>query len=171
VTLDLSFDRAIGVWHAAQNTIRTSHAAHDGTAATPDSNGSARDLRGTFVAPALANGKTDAWVADRTGHRSSQMINRYRRQARSAKELSLPTLAALDWAIPVRGIPRDCPNEQWALDPKDRVSSGTQSKAEVAELADAADSKSVVITDLWVRFPPSARNHTQAVVARCKSQE
>gem|GEM_PF-4286209 len=28
--------------------------------------------------------------------------------------------------------------------------------AEVAELADAADSKSVVRKDLWVRFPPSA---------------
>ena len=58
------------------------------------------DLRGTFVTLSLANGKTETWVADRTGHRSSQMINRYRRAARSASELGLGELAALDQAIP-----------------------------------------------------------------------
>jgi integrase len=31
------------------------------------------DLRGTFVTLSLANGKTETWVADRTGHTSSQM--------------------------------------------------------------------------------------------------
>src|SRR5690606_39831520 len=44
------------------------------------------DLRGTFVTLALANGKTETWVADRTGHRSSTMINRYRRAARTRSE-------------------------------------------------------------------------------------
>jgi hypothetical protein len=69
------------------------------------------------------------------------MINRYRWVARSAKELSLPRLAA------------------------------NQTKAEVAELADAADSKSVVITDLWVRFPPSARNPIQGALSPGRSGE
>jgi hypothetical protein len=58
------------------------------------------DLRATFVTLSLANGKTETWVADRTGHRSSQMINRYRRAARSAAELGLGPLLPLDVAIP-----------------------------------------------------------------------
>ena len=45
------------------------------------------DLRATFVTVSLANGKTEAWIGDRTGHRSSTMINRYRRAARSLAEL------------------------------------------------------------------------------------
>lgn len=60
----------------------------------------AHDLRGTFITIALANGKTETWVADRTGHRSSIMINRYRRSARSAQELGLGPLAPLDGAVP-----------------------------------------------------------------------
>jgi integrase len=58
------------------------------------------DLRGTFVTLSLANGKTETWVADRTGHKSSIMINRYRRQSRTAAELNLGSLGALDSAIP-----------------------------------------------------------------------
>jgi integrase len=58
------------------------------------------DLRATFVTLALANGKTEAWVADRTGHKSSGMINRYRRAARTAVELNLGQLRPLDEAIP-----------------------------------------------------------------------
>ena len=38
-------------------------------------------------------------VADRTGHKSSAMINRYRRQARQAAELGLGALAPLDAAL------------------------------------------------------------------------
>ncbi len=49
---------------------------------------------------ALANGKTEAWVGARTGHRSSQMINRYRRAAQKVDELGLGTLDPLDVAIP-----------------------------------------------------------------------
>ena len=60
----------------------------------------AHDLRGTFVTVALANGKTEAWVADRTGHRSSQMINTYRRTARTYAELGLGELAPMVEAIP-----------------------------------------------------------------------
>lgn len=58
------------------------------------------DLRATFITIALANGKTEAWIADRTGHKSSLMINRYRRTARNAAELGLGDLAPLDLAIP-----------------------------------------------------------------------
>ena len=58
------------------------------------------DLRATFVTVSLANGKTETWVADRTGHRSSAMINRYRRQARTWAELGLGELAPLDQALP-----------------------------------------------------------------------
>ena len=58
------------------------------------------DLRATFVTLALANGRSEAWVSDRTGHRSSNMIRRYQRTARSATELGLGTLGPLDALIP-----------------------------------------------------------------------
>lgn len=58
------------------------------------------DLRATFITIALANEKTETWVADRTGHRSSAMINRYRRAARLVAELGLGDLADMDRAIP-----------------------------------------------------------------------
>jgi hypothetical protein len=55
-------------------------------------------LRATFVTLSLAAGKSEAWVCDRTGHRSSQMVSRYRRAARSVKELDLVQLTPLDRA-------------------------------------------------------------------------
>ncbi len=58
------------------------------------------DLRATFVTLALANGRTETWVADRTGHRSSVMVNRYRRAARHAAEIGLGPLGALDQLAP-----------------------------------------------------------------------
>lgn len=58
------------------------------------------DLRSTFVTLSLANGRTEGWIMDRTGHRSSQMIARYRRGARKASELHLGPLAPLRVAIP-----------------------------------------------------------------------
>lgn len=57
------------------------------------------DLRATFVTLALATGKSEAWVSDRTGHRSSVMIQGYRRAARTAAELKLGSLAPLEQAI------------------------------------------------------------------------
>ena len=60
----------------------------------------AHDLRATFVTLALANGRSETWVADRTGHRSSVMINTYRRAARSVAELGLGELRSLVDAIP-----------------------------------------------------------------------
>jgi integrase len=63
------------------------------------------DLRGTFVTLSLANGRSETWVADRTGHTSSIMINRYRRASRTAAELKLGPLAPLDRAV----VGLDCP--------------------------------------------------------------
>lgn len=73
----------------------------------------AHDLRSGFVTLSLANGKTEAWIADRTGHTSSQMINRYKRAARSASELGLGTLTPMDQAIPeLRDYPGIAQNAQ-----------------------------------------------------------
>jgi integrase len=47
----------------------------------------AHDLRASFVTVALAHGRSEAWVTDRTGHRSHEMVERYRRAARQATEL------------------------------------------------------------------------------------
>src|SRR5690606_23973465 len=58
------------------------------------------DLRGTFVTLALASGRSETWVCDRTGHKSSEMVNRYRRQARTAAEVDLGWFHAMDEAIP-----------------------------------------------------------------------
>lgn len=58
------------------------------------------DLRATFVTISLATGKTEAWVQDRTGHRSTLMIAKYRRASRTVAELGLGGLMPLDEAIP-----------------------------------------------------------------------
>jgi integrase len=60
----------------------------------------AHDTRSTFITIALANGRSETWISDRTGHKSSEMINRYRRAARTVAELGLGDLAPLDQAIP-----------------------------------------------------------------------
>jgi hypothetical protein len=74
------------------------------------------DLRATFVTVSLANDKTETWVADRTGHRSSVMINHYRRAARTWAELSMGPLSSLDEVIPElrlpHGLPHDGPTEE-----------------------------------------------------------
>jgi integrase len=58
------------------------------------------DLRATFVTVSLANGKEEKWVTDRTGHKSSEMVGLYDRQARTWAELDLGTLGALDALLP-----------------------------------------------------------------------
>jgi len=60
----------------------------------------AHDLRASFVTLALANGRTEAWVTTRTGHTTSAMLNRYRRDAESIAELNLGWFAPLHKAIP-----------------------------------------------------------------------
>jgi integrase len=58
------------------------------------------DLRATFVTVSLANGKTEQWVTDRTGHKSSQMIALYARQARTWVELNLGPMLPMDELLP-----------------------------------------------------------------------
>ena len=54
------------------------------------------DTRATFITVSLANGKSETWVQDRTGHRSSTMIKRYRRVARTVAELGLGGFVRMD---------------------------------------------------------------------------
>ncbi|WP_437552955.1 hypothetical protein WME97_16990 [Sorangium sp. So ce367] len=48
----------------------------------------------------LANGRTETWISDRTGHKSSRQIHHYKRAARKVAELGLGDFAPLDEAIP-----------------------------------------------------------------------
>ncbi len=59
----------------------------------------AHDMRATFVTISLAEGKTETWIRDRTSHKSTSMIDRYRRLARQVGELELGSLCNL-----VRGL-------------------------------------------------------------------
>ena len=58
------------------------------------------DLRATFITVSLANGMTEAWITDRTGHQDSATLYQYKRQARTYAELSLGPLLPLHEAIP-----------------------------------------------------------------------
>lgn len=64
------------------------------------------DLRATFVTLSLAHGRSEMWVSDRTGHRSSDQLRGYARAARTAAELNLPPLTPLDEAIPELRAPQ-----------------------------------------------------------------
>jgi integrase len=57
------------------------------------------DTRATFVTVSLANGKSEAWVQDRTGHKSSTMIAKYRRAARMAAEVGMGPFVRMDVAV------------------------------------------------------------------------
>lgn len=63
------------------------------------------DLRGSFVTIALANGRSETWVTDRTGHKSSAMIYRYKSSARTAAELELGDWGPLTPALRRNGTP------------------------------------------------------------------
>jgi hypothetical protein len=52
-----------------------------------------------LVTTARANGKTETWVADRTGHKSHSMIKGCTRQARTAGDLKRGNWQALDVAL------------------------------------------------------------------------
>ncbi|WP_437518144.1 hypothetical protein [Sorangium sp. So ce1099] len=63
------------------------------------------DTRATFITIKLANGRTETWISDRTGHKSSRQIHHYKRAARKVAELGLGDFAPLDEAIPeLRGM-------------------------------------------------------------------
>ena len=88
----------------------------------------AHDLRATFVTIALATGKTETWVSDRTGHDGHTMIDKYRRKARTWNLGELGRLYEL--------IPELCTTE-----PSARITTRIPHEitARVAKLADAAD--------------------------------
>jgi integrase len=58
------------------------------------------DTRATFVTLALANGKTEAWITARTGHKSSDQIAKYRRTASTVNELDLGDTGPLFRLLP-----------------------------------------------------------------------
>jgi len=58
------------------------------------------DLRATFVTLALANGRTETWVMQRTAHKTYGMLARYRRDAATLEELQVGWLTPLHEAIP-----------------------------------------------------------------------
>ncbi|WP_437811020.1 tyrosine-type recombinase/integrase [Sorangium sp. So ce1078] len=58
------------------------------------------DTRATFITIKLANDRTETWISDRTGHKSSGQIHHYKRAARKVAELGLGDFAPLDEAIP-----------------------------------------------------------------------
>ncbi len=59
----------------------------------------AHDMRATFVTMSIAEGKPGEWIRDRTAHKSTSMIDRYRRAARQVAELRLGSLEDLDVAL------------------------------------------------------------------------
>lgn len=63
----------------------------------------AHDMRATFVTMSLAEGRTETWIRDRTAHKSTSMIDRYRRAARQVTELALGSLEDLDRALGFKG--------------------------------------------------------------------
>ncbi len=58
------------------------------------------DLRGTFVTLAIAQGKGEGWIRRRTGHTTSNMIERYRRNADNLAEGEAAVLDPLWLALP-----------------------------------------------------------------------
>ncbi len=60
----------------------------------------AHDARGAFITRALACDRTEAWVTDRTGHKSSQMVYGYKQTARTEAALGLGWWAPLDEVTP-----------------------------------------------------------------------
>lgn len=111
------------------------------------------DLRATFITLALALGKSETWVADRTGHRSSQQINNYRRQSRTASELGLGWLAPLDEAIPElsNGVSNGSNGPPWV-----GVIPGKRRRIRTT-MHRIMDSKSSVLTGVRVQVSPSAQ--------------
>jgi integrase len=60
----------------------------------------AHDTRAGFCTLSLAMGRSEDWCTDRTGHTDTKMLRRYKRAARSAKELNLGWWHPAHEAIP-----------------------------------------------------------------------
>lgn len=91
----------------------------------------AHDLRASFVTVALANGKTESWVADRTGHMSSQMIMRYKRWARGHAEQNLG-----EWVPLYQAIPELADDPEKAIEQTDHEDADSRNQADDPEAAE-----------------------------------
>lgn len=60
----------------------------------------AHDTRAAFVTIALANGRGEIWISDRTGHCSMDDMKTYRRNARALAQLNVGDWKPFDTAIP-----------------------------------------------------------------------
>jgi len=109
------------------------------------------DLRATFVTLALANGRTETWVADRTGHRSTVMINRYRRQARAAAELELGDLKSLADVLAGGDSHWDSHCEDALVRCEQQENVIVTDTRPLGGMADAEDLKSFTLTGIPVR--------------------
>lgn len=86
----------------------------------------AHDMRATFVTISIAEGKSEAWIRDRTAHKTTGMIDRYRRQARQFEELKVGSLVdlvdGLGWGI------------AWVI----RAAASGDEEGELAEVSDGS---------------------------------
>lgn len=106
----------------------------------------AHDLRATFITLALAAGRSEAWISDRTGHTTSAMISLYKRAARSATELNLGSLDPLDEAVPEFNRQEKAPISSGNRAANHRKRQQRQSLSRSGGMADAADSKTPLPT-------------------------
>ncbi len=58
------------------------------------------DLRASFVTWAKRDNRTDAWIAERTGHQSDEMMERYTRAARTLADLRMVAFPDISNAVP-----------------------------------------------------------------------
>lgn len=120
------------------------------------------DMRATFVTLSLAEGKSETWIRDRTAHRSTAMIERYRRHARTIQELRLGRLPDLDIAL------------GWGINGGRKAKSNDISEA--AELADPLKNSDEVhgkgleplrLSTVEPKSTASANSATRARAAAC----
>ena len=107
----------------------------------------AHDQRAAFVTLALAAGKSEAWISDRTGHKSSTMLNRYHRQARMASELELGEAVNLADSLAGLSIPPQFPQSS--------TDEGNAKKPNQHE--NPCGSTGTRTLDLWIKNPQLCR--------------
>jgi integrase len=114
------------------------------------------DLRATFITLALATGRSETWVTDRTGHTSSQMVARYKRGARAHEEGNVGWLAALDEAIPELRVPPSKPRGNPAPSPdRNRAAAAPRENASGSKRLRSAPSRARTCDRVIRNRPPS----------------
>lgn len=126
----------------------------------------AHDLRATFVTVALATGKTETWVKDRTGHKSSGMVERYRRKARG---WNMGPLDPLDEAIPE--LAADCRSEpSGGSGPQLRGDAPASSAPRVPHETHSEPVKQAVSSDSEMQYQ-QARSHEEPIFQGDRASE